>query len=47
VRNILDEQIVALESSVQLIQASFLPRELQDLYEEIVRENTKILQPVV
>lgn len=44
VRNILDEQIAALQSSVQLIQASYLPRDLQEAYEQIVQENTRILQ---
>lgn len=41
---LLQEQINALEPSLRLIEASFLPDELKSRYQDIVRSNTELLR---
>jgi hypothetical protein len=41
---LLNEQIDALNPSLILIEASFLPDELKAQYQEIVRQNTELLR---
>ncbi len=41
---LLQEQIDALDPSLRLIEASFLPDELKSRYQEIVRSNTELLR---
>ena len=40
---LLQEQIDALEPSLRLIEASFLPDDLKSQYQDIVRQNTELL----
>ena len=40
---VISDQIKALEPSLKLISASFLPDEMKEQYESIVRENTAVL----
>lgn len=42
-KRLLSEQIDALEPALRFISASFLPNEMKEQYEEIVRKNTTIL----
>jgi hypothetical protein len=41
---LLREQIDALEPSLRLIEASFLPQDLKPQYQDIVRQNTDLLR---
>jgi len=41
---LLQEQIDALEPSLRCIEASFLPRDLKEQYQEIVQQNTELLR---
>lgn len=42
-KRLLSEQIEALESALHLISASFLPEEMKEQYEGIIRKNTAVL----
>ena len=42
-KRVISEQIDALEPSLRLISASFLPNDMKEQYESIVRENTAVL----
>jgi serine/threonine-protein kinase HipA len=42
--SLLQEQIDALEPSLRLIEASFLPQDLKSQYQDIVRQNTDLLR---
>ncbi len=42
-KRVISDQINALEPSLKLISASYLPNEMKEQYESIVRENTTVL----